>query len=142
MYSPIAVLGLDCWQPIQKLFLKSTALTAIVVTTLCSGCTKSTRTFEEMTEVEQLNFLRAQADNALLAQATDNVPNIHAVIEENADTFSDSVQQWRGWVRLDYQDRSGGIQQTNIPMTFVATFDGHLLSRAAGVAGSPLLNIQ
>jgi len=96
-----------------------------------------------MTGEEQLNFLRAQAGTAMLIQATNGVPRIHEIIEENADTFSGSVDQWRGWVRLDYVNQAGGIEQTNIPMNFVATYDGRLYSFvSAARSGPPLLNLQ
>lgn len=96
-----------------------------------------------MTGEEQLNFLRAQAGTAMLVQATNGIPHIHEVIEENADTFGGSVDQWRGWVRLDYVDSSGGIAQTNLPMIFVATYDGRLFSSVATArSGPPLLNLQ
>jgi len=117
-------------------------LTVLVLATLC-GCTKSPKSFQQMPASEQLNFLRAQADSAMLVQVTNGVLHLHNVIEENADTFSDSVDQWRGWVRLDYTDPSGGLQQTNIPVTFVATYDGHLYCSASTAgSGSPLLNLQ
>jgi hypothetical protein len=95
-----------------------------------------------MREEEQLNFLRAQAGSAMLAQATNGIPHIHEVIEANADTFSASVDQWRGWVRLDYVDQSGNIDQTNIPITFVATFDGRLLACAPASSRSKLIDLQ
>jgi hypothetical protein len=140
MHPQIAALGLVRWLPIKSL-LKTISLSAIAATILC-GCAKASRSFQEMSQDEQLNFLRAQADSAMLMRATNGVPNIHAVIEENADTFSGSVEQWRGWVRLDYIDPSGGIQQTNIPMTFAATYDGHLFGSAPTGSGSALLDIQ
>ena len=59
-------------------FLKTTALIVTVLATL-SGCAKSPKSFEQLSEEERLNFLRAQADNAMLVQATNGVPNIHAV---------------------------------------------------------------
>ena len=122
--------------------LKTTALTATVVTMLC-GCTKSPKAFQQMHADEQLNFLRAQADSAMLVQITNGVLHLHNVIEENADTFSDSVDQWRGWVRLDYTDKSGGLQQTNIPMSFIASYDGRLFCSAATAgSGSPLLDLK
>src|SRR4051812_43034499 len=101
------------------------ALTSLAIA-LFGGCAKSPRSFQQMTGDEQLNFLRAQAGQAMLLQATNDVPHIHEVIEANADTFSGSVEQWRGWVRLDFVNTSGTIQQTNIPMTFAATDDGRL----------------
>jgi hypothetical protein len=140
MHPQIAALGLDCWLP-KKLLLKRITLPAVAVAILC-GCAKAPRSFQELSQDEQLNFLRAQADSAMLVRATNGVPNIHAVIEENADTFSGSVGQWRGWVRLDYIDQSGGIQHTNIPMTFAATFDGRLFGSAPTGSGSTLLDIQ
>jgi hypothetical protein len=140
MHPQAAALELDCW-PSTKLLLKTIALSTIVAAIL-SGCAKTPKSFQEMSQDEQLNFLRAQADSAMLVQATNGVPNIRAVIEENTDTFSASVQQWRGWVRLDYIDQSGRIQQTNIPMTFAATFDGRLFGFAPARSGSPLLDIQ
>jgi len=95
-----------------------------------------------MREAEQLNFLRAQADHAMLLEVTNGVLHIHNVIEQNADTFSDSLDQWRGWVRLDYTDPSGGLQQTNIPMS-VATYDGRLYcSVSVAGSGSPLLDLK
>jgi hypothetical protein len=135
----IAARESDYWPPVNQLLLKATALFATIA--LC-GCSHSPKSFEQMSEEEQLNFLRAQADSAMLVQATNRVPNIHAVLEENADTFSGSVAQWRGWVRLDYADPSGGIQQTNIPMTFVATFEGHLFGCAPSGSCSSLLDIK
>jgi len=142
MHSQFAARESDCWPPVNQLPLKITALIAIAVTMLC-GCTKSPKSFQQMNEAEQLNFLRAQADSAMLVQVTNGVLHVHNVIEENADTFGDSVDQWRGWVRLDYTDKAGGIQQTNIPMTFVATDDGRLYS-SASTAGSdtPLLDLK
>jgi len=143
MYSQNAALGLDRWLTINKLLLKTTALTALVVVTLC-GCTKSPKSFEQMSGDEQLNYLRAQADSAMLVQATNAVPNIHAVIEENAVTFSGSVEEWRGWVRVDYTDASGGIQETNILMAFLSTSDGRLFSCVPSRpgSGSALIDIQ
>jgi hypothetical protein len=121
-------------------FLKIIALVILAVAVL-SGCAKSPRSFEQMSGDEQLNYLRAQADRAMLVQATNEVPNIHEVIEANADTFSGSVQEWRGWVRLDFVNPSGAIQQTNIPMTFAATFDGQLFG-CAPRDGSALIDIR
>jgi hypothetical protein len=140
MYPQTAALELDCWRSI-KLLLKTIALSAAVTAILC-GCAKASRPFQDLSQDEQLNILRAQADSAMLVRATNGVPNIHAVLEENADTYSGSVQQWRGWVRLDYLDQSGGIQQTNIPMTFAATFDGRLFGTAPAGSGSALIDIQ
>jgi len=141
MHPQTATTGSDCLQPI-KLLPKTVTLTVLLAATLC-GCARSTKSFQQMTEAEQLNYLRAQADAAMLIQATNGVPHIHEVIEENADTFGESVGQWRGWVRLDYLDKSGGIQQTNIPMTFVASYDGRLFGRASGPgSGSALLNLE
>jgi len=132
----------NCWPSMNQSLLKTTLLTAIVIATLC-GCTRSPKSFQQMREAEQLNFLRAQAHSAMLASATNDVPQIHDVIEANADTFSGSIEQWRGWVRLNYTDNSGGIQQTNIPMSFVASDDGRLYSSASSAdSGSPLLNLQ
>ncbi len=126
----------------NPLLLKTTALTAIMIATL-TGCSRSPKPFQQMAEPEQLNFLRAQAANAMLASATNDVPQIRGVLEENADTFSGSIEQWRGWVRLNYTDKSGGIQQTNIPMSFVASYDARLFSRAAiADSGSPLLDLK
>ena len=125
----------------NQLLLKTIALTALVIATLC-GCSKSPQSFQQLSGEEQLNFLRAQAGNAMLTEATNGVPNVHAIIEKNADTFSGSVEQWHGWVRLDYTDESGGIQQTNIPLTFVATTDGRLFSCAPTASGSALLDIH
>jgi len=119
-----------------------TALTAIVVSMQC-GCAKSARSFQQMTEEDQLNFLRAQADTAMLVQATNGIPHIHEVIEENADTYSGSVRQWRGWIRLDYVNQSGGIEQTNISMAFAATYEGRLLSYASTAgSGNALLDLK
>jgi hypothetical protein len=123
------------------LLLKTTALTAIIIAMLC-GCAKSPPSFQELSGDEQLNFLRAQADSAMLAQASNGVPNIQAVIQENADTYGGSVEQWRGWVRLDYTDKSGGIQQTNILLTFVATMDGRLFSCVPANSGSAFMDLQ
>jgi len=142
MHSQIAARESDCWPPINRLLLKTTALTALVVATLC-GCNRSPKSFQQMRGEEQLNFLRAQAGRAMLVQATNGILHIHNVIEENADTFSASVDQWRGWIRLDYTDPSGGIQQTNIPMSFIASYDGHLFSTASTAgSGSPLLDLK
>jgi len=142
MHSHSAARKSDCWPPINQLLLKTTALTALVLAMLC-GCTKSPKSFPQMREAEQLNFLRAQADHAMLLEVTNGVLHIHNVIEQNADTFSDSVDQWRGWVRLDYTDPSGGLQQTNIPMSFAATYDGRLYcSVSVAGSGSPLLDLK
>lgn len=142
MHSQIAARESDCWPPINTLLLKTLALTTFVATTLC-GCTRGPKSFERMSGAEQLNYLRAQADSAMLVQVTNSVLHVHSVIEENADTYSGSVQQWRGWVRLDYTDPSGSIQQTNIPMSFIATDDGRLYSSASSAgSGSPLINLQ
>jgi hypothetical protein len=142
MHSQIAARESDCWPPINQLLLKTTAVAALVVAMLC-GCSKSPKTFRQMSEADQLNFLRAQADSAMLVQVTNGVLHFHNVIEANADTFGGSVDQWRGWVRLDYTDKSGAVQQTNIPMTFVATFDGRLFSSASTAgSGSPLMDLQ
>lgn len=141
MYSQIAARESDCWLPINKLLLKTTTLAAIVIATLC-GCNKSARSFQQLSGEDQLNYLRAQAGSAMLVQATNGVLHIHDVIEANADTFSGAVEQWRGWVRLDYTDKSGGIQQTNISMTFVATTDGRLFSCAPSGSGSALVDLQ
>ncbi len=113
----------------------------MVIAMLC-GCSKSPQSFQQFSAEEQLNFLRAQTGSAMLTEATNGVPNVHAIIEKNADTFSSSIEQWHGWVRLDYTDKSGGIQQTNIPLTFVASPDGRLFSRAPSASGSALLDIH
>lgn len=142
MYSQNTALGSDRWPPIKNLLLQLAALTAIALSMQC-GCGKSARSFQEMTQEEQLDYLRAQASTAMLVQATNGIPHFHEVIEENADTYSGSVGQWRGWVRLDYVGQAGALEQTNIPLNFIATYDGRLMSVAATASsGPPLLNLQ
>ena len=141
MHSPIAALGLDCWLRVNKLFNRTSVLLTIAVATLC-GCGESPRTFQQMSSDDRMNYLRAQADEAMLVEATNVVPNIRDVIEEHANTFADSVDQWRGWLRVEYTDFSGGEQRTNIPMAFLATFDGHLFGCAPNRADAGLITIQ
>jgi hypothetical protein len=95
-----------------------------------------------MTDDERMNYLRAQADQAMLREATNVVPNIREVIEEHADTFADSVDRWQGWLRVEYNDFSGGDQRTNIPMAFLATYDGRLFGCAPTRGDAVFMTIQ
>jgi hypothetical protein len=113
----------------------------MVVVALC-GCGESSKSYRQMSGDDQMNYLRAQADNAMLVEATNVVPNIRDVIEEHADTFADSVDKWRGWLRVDYVDFTGGDQRTNIPMAFLVTYDGRLFGCAPSRADSSLITIQ
>jgi hypothetical protein len=133
-----AALRLNCRRLVKRPFMKTTTLVALVSVVLC-GCSRSPKAFGEMSEPEQLNYLRAQADKAMLAEATNRVPGIRSVVEENADTFGDSVDKWRGWVRLDYAGGSGGIERTNIPMVFIATFDGRLFGCMTSQLDAPVM---
>lgn len=118
--------------------MKTTLLVALISAVLC-GCSRSPKSYEEMSGGEQLNYLRAQADKAMLTEATNMVPDIRAVVEENADTFNDSVDKWRGWVRVDYASRSGEIARTNIPMVFIVTFDGRLFGCMTSQLDTPVM---
>jgi hypothetical protein len=123
---------------VDTLPMKTTLLVVLVSAVLC-GCSRSPKPYEEMSGGEQLNYLRAQADKAMLTEATNRVPGIRSVVEVNADTFSDSVEKWRGWVRLDYSSGSGGIEHTNIPMVFIVTFDGRLFGCMTSQLDAPVM---
>ena len=128
--------GLTC-RPLVT-FIKTTGLLAFVAAALC-GCGRSPKPFDEMSESEQLNFLRAQAYPAMIAEASNAVPGIRDVLEVNADTFSDSIDKWNGWVRMNYVNHSGGVELTNVPMTFIVTFDGHLFACGISKLDAPVM---
>ena len=141
MHSQTDALGLDCWLPGSKVLTKTIALIFIAVAGFC-GCTESPKSYQQMSGDEQMNFLRAQADQAMLMEATNVIPNIRDVIEEHADTFADSVEKWHGWLRVEYIDFSGAGQRTNLPMAFLATYDGRLFGCAPSRVDQSLITIQ
>jgi len=118
-------------------FMKITGLLAIAVAALC-GCSGSPKSYDEMSESEQLNHLRTQAYHAMIAEASNAVPSIRDVLEVNADTFSDSIDKWNGWVRVNYVNQSGGVELTNVPMAFIVTFDGRLFACGTSKLDAPV----
>jgi hypothetical protein len=109
-----------------------------LVASMLAGCSRSSKSYEKMSESEQLVYLRAQAYNAMVAEASNNVPGIRNVLEVNADTLSDSVDKWNGWVRVNFASPSGGLELTNVQMTFIVTFDGRLFACGPSKLDAPV----
>lgn len=95
----------------------------------CASCGRREKTYEEMSPRERLNHLRDQAAQVMLKESTNEVPGIHAIINVDANVFSDdSVPKWSGVVRLDYVNKIGGIERTNLHFKFTSSSGGMLLA--------------
>jgi hypothetical protein len=97
---------------------------SLLAIALLAGCSHHEKPFEELSSKERVTYLRNQARQAILTEATNTVPGIHAIVDASYDVYgSEAIVKWTGFASVDYVNHFGGIDRTNLVMKFVANGD-------------------
>lgn len=91
-----------------------------------AGCSKRELSYDELTGPAKMDYLRAQADQAIKTDCTNHVPGIRNFVAVNAYVSSNSLAEWHGVAQFDYLNAAGGIDRTNLLFIFKSSSSGHL----------------
>ena len=73
----------------------------------------------EETSGQRLNRFRKETKQAVLGEVTNAVVGITRIIQFDESTSDDNYTKWTSRVSVEYMNRMGGIERTNLNLVFL-----------------------